>query len=151
MITVRNEFETIKAFEHIAGQSTGTWNVRETAATMINVVSMVTNIDTERYWKELAELNDDQTDEMFELQTDLAHELNDKAPLPPYCTVSLDDNEWRVIPSLPDPEEVERVEELPEYCTEDELLVLNDHGKATLYTWNPNTFEYDEQWEIWYE
>lgn len=148
MITVRNEFEAIEAFEHVAGESTGSWSVRETAATMIDVVSMVTNIDTLRYWIELAKLTDDQVDAMFEMQEELAEALNDNAPLPPYCSVTCDDSEWRVLPMLPDPEEVERVEELPEDHTEDELLVFNDHGKATLYTWNLHTFEYDEQWEI---
>lgn len=148
MITVRNEFETIKAFEHVAGESTGTWSVRETAATMIDVVAMVTATDVEYFWRELAKLNDDQIDEMFELQTELAEELNDSAPLPPYCHVTLDDNEWRVTPEVPDPFEVSRVEGLPDEYTEDELLVVTDHGNATLYSWNPNTFEYDEAWSM---
>lgn len=148
MITVRNEFETLEAFEHIAGQSNGLWSVRETAATMIDVVSMVTNIDTERFWRELAKLTDDQFDEMFEMQEELAEALNDNAPLPPYCYVTLNDNEWSVIPSIEDAEDVTRVEELPEERTEDELLVVTDHGNATLYTWNWNTFEYRQQWAV---
>jgi hypothetical protein len=146
MITVRNQFETINAYQHIAGDSGGSCSARETAATMINVVSMVTVIDTERFWRELAELNDDQDGAMCELQEEMAGVLNDNAPLPPYCYIALEDNEWRVTPVIPEPEDVERVEGLPDDYTEEELLVVSDHGNATLYTWNPNTLEYDEQW-----
>jgi hypothetical protein len=139
MITVRNEFETVPAWEHIAGDSLGTWSERETTAELIKVLDKVSQEDTARWWKELALLNDEDTQEMTDMQGDLADILNEIAPLPTSCIVALGDGEWRVVPYID--------EEVPMLSTDDwdaldtsvrgfdHLYVVNDHGNVTCYEW----------------
>lgn len=145
MITVRNEFETIPVFEHIAGSPLGSWTNREITAELIQVLGKTTSVDVCGYWKDLAECDDD-SDWIRKMQDAIADEITQNAPLPPYCTVSLEDNEWRVRPYIDD--SLDRVDQLPDEYTEDELLLINDHGNTSLYTWNPATAEYDEQWAM---
>ncbi len=69
MITVRNEFEEVPAFEHIAGCSLGTWTNRETTNEMLSVLDTVQyKVDVNALYKVLACIPDDNAEFMFELQ-----------------------------------------------------------------------------------
>jgi hypothetical protein len=152
MITVRNEFETVPAWEHIAGDSLGTWTERETTARMIEVLATVSQEDTTHRWKELALLNDEDTQEMTDMQDELAGLLNGNMPIPASCSVRLRDGEWKVLPYLD-----EDLPRLPDYQWEsirasghgyDIVYVVNDHGNVTCYEWNEAVLEYEDIWAM---
>ena len=146
MITTSNEFETIKAFTHIAGCSLGTRTALETCAALIDCLDKTTQIDTCKLWRELAQWPDNGRVDIWELQQDVADQITENAPLADYCTVSLNDGEWRVIPYVPD--DIDRVDDIPEDYTEDQLLYVNDHGNVTLYHWHDQKREYIEVWSM---
>ena len=83
---------------------------------------------------------------MFDIQRDCADLLSNDAPIADYCTVSLEDNEWRVLPYLDD--ELPRFEECPESFEGDNVLVVNDHGNVTCYWWNSSERQYSEVWAM---
>ena len=147
MITVRNEFETIPAFESIAGDTFGTSTPREVTIEMLENLEKVTScIDLIPYYKTLAALSDESTDEMEEMQEELAGHFNDEAPLAPYCLVELQEGEWRVVPQIDD--EVPRVDECPDEYMEDYVYVVNDHGNVTLMGWEHSKNEYQSIWSM---
>lgn len=149
MLSVRNEFETVPAFETIAGSSIGVSSDRETTAEMIEAVETTTSIhklSTDRFWQELARLSDDNSGEMYEIQEECADLLNESMPMPEFCSVTLEDNEWRVIPEIDD--YLTRVSDIPEEYSEDYLLLVNDHGNVTCLEWNNNTREYQSIWDM---
>jgi len=147
MITAKNEFETISAFESLAGSSSGTWTDRETTAELIRVLDLVQNqISTAEYYQDLAKCSDDDTQTMYEIQQEVAGHIEYYAPLPDCCSVTLQDNEWQVIPYID--EDLPRLEDIPETYTEDLVYQVNDHGNVSLYKWHPNFREYREVWAM---
>ena len=153
MITVHNEFETVPAFEHIAGDSLGTWTQRETTAEMIHAIDLISDQDrTSVLWIYLAKAADDDLEEMTGLQEQAADILNEHMPMPAYCRVTLQDNEWRVLPYLD--------EEVPRMSTDDwdevdqnqhgfdHVYVVNDHGNVTCWEWRQDKVEYVSIWSM---
>jgi len=152
MITVRNEFEPVPAFEHISGDSLGTWTQRETTSAMIQAVYMTTSVDTLHAWRDLAETNDDDLENMVDIQDWCAGELIEHMPMPFSCTVALGDNEWRVVPYIDD--------EVPRMSTDDwdevdqnqhgfdHVYVVNDHGNVTCWEWRQDKVEYVSIWAM---
>jgi len=138
MITVRNEFETVPAYEHIAGSSLGTWTNRETTIALIKTLETTSNYDCAPLYKEMAETTDDDTDFMFETQHEVASYLDDYMPMPEFCSVVLDDNEWRVVPSIEQADdECKNFSDYPDTYQGDFILVTNDHGNVTCQQWKP--------------
>jgi len=150
MITVRNEFETVPAWEHLAGCSLGSWTVRATTLELIKVLDTTTQSDPVPYLKELAGLGDDLKQDMYDLQEDIVSELNEYMPMPAYCHVALNDNEWQVIPYID--EELPRLEDVPEEYQEGHILQISDHGNVTCYEWQQCPAgchgEYKEIWAM---
>ena len=156
MITARNEFETVPAFTNVAGCSIGTQTARATTAELITVLGTVSQCDTCGYWKELAEMCDDDTDTMFEIQQDVVSDLDDHMPMPFGCYVTLADNEWTVLPSvdsLLEEGDVEQVDEVPDERDADHVYTVSDHGNVTMYEWkyhynDPAADGYVEIWAV---
>ena len=145
MLTARNEFETIPAWTTIAGSSFGTQSHRETTVELLKAVDLTTDADTRRLWVDLAECNDDNVEFMFDIQRDAADLLNDHAPLPDYCTVDLQDNEWTVLPYMIE-NDLARFEDIPDTFEGDHVLIVNDHGNVTCMRWTGS--EYESIWAM---
>lgn len=150
MITARNEFETVPAYEHLAGSSFGTWSDRETTIALINALDTVqSHVDTKPLYKELAALNDDNSESMIEMQEEVTDHLNYYMPMPEFCSVELYDNEFSVMPNLESAkEDCGILTEYPEVRTTDNILVVNDHGNVTCQQWNYNKLEYVTIWDM---
>ena len=151
MITTRNEFETVPAYEHLSGSSFGTWSDRETTITLINILDTVqSHIDTKPLYKELAELSDDDdSGAMFDLQNDVMDHLNYYMPMPEFCSVVLDDNEFTVIPSIElADEDCKNFADYQDTYQGDFILVTNDHGNVTCQQWDYNKLEYTTIWDM---
>lgn len=152
MITVRNEFEAVPAFEHIAGDSLGTWTERETTTALIEVLETVSQVDTARLWKDLAMLSDDDFGDMLDIQEEVVCELNESMAMPAYCHVTLQDNEWRVTPYID--EEVVCMSTDVWYEVDqnqhgfDHVYVVNDHGNVTCWEWREDKVEYVPIWAM---
>jgi len=149
MLTARNEFETVEAFTNIAGCSIGTESARQTTVDMLKAVETTTGIHgmtTDRLWKELAELSDEETDAMFEIQEECALLLDESMPMPAYCSVTLQDNEWTVIPYID--EELDRVSDHPDFNIGDHVLLVNDHGNVDCLQWDYSDNEYKSIWAM---
>lgn len=155
MITVRNEFETVPAFTNVAGCSLGTQTARETTAEMIGVLHTVTQVHTEPFWKDLAETTDEDTQNMFEIQQEVANDLDIHMPMPQFCSVTLQDNEWTVLPqdldNIDQDEGMTKTDELPDEYLNDFVAVVNDHGNVTMYQWEIHTgnIQFGSYKEIW--
>ena len=147
MITTRNEFEPVPAFTTVAGCTIGTQTPRETTLELIDVADKVSaHIDCKTAYRDLAAMPDDMSQDMFELQEDIADQLNYYMPMPPCCSVTLQDNEWIVLPYIDD--DLPRFDEVPEEFSEDVIYTVNDHGNVSCYWWNSNDREYVEQWTM---
>ena len=151
MITNRNEFETIPAFEVITGSSHGGFTNREMAIDLIKAVEMVSPMVCTNDWKLLAEYSDDDQ-EINDLIAEYVEHLNYYAPIPDSCVIEWHDNELIVMPYMDD--EIPRFEDVPESFVEDVIYQVSDHGNCTCYRWNPNdtsgnqTGAYNEIWGI---
>lgn len=149
MITTQNEFQAIKAFTYLAGSNLGTWSDRETTHTMIKLVDMCNcgnGLAAHRLMSELAMLDDD-SDCFYEIQEECAEYLNDHVE--PYCSVSLDDGEWRVAPHID--EELPTFDHIPESRVDDldgYIYHVNDHGNVDLLSWDYNKSEYTVIWSM---
>lgn len=130
MITVRNEFETIQAYEVFASGETA----REVAIELLDILNMVSQDDGRYWWQQLARAFDDDTNEIEDIQREVADLIQSMAPLPASCTVSLRNGEWLVLPFID--ECYPRLEECPDEFTGDDIVyVVNDHGNVTCYEW----------------
>lgn len=148
MITARNEFETVPAYEHLAGSSFGTWTERETVFRLLEIVDSTTNQDTLSLYKDLAKYGDDDT-VIMELADDAVDLLNESMPMPEFCSVTLNDNEYHVMPCLGNAqEECVSYEDYPEEKHGDFILVVNDHGNVTCQQWDYNKLEYVTIWDM---
>ena len=143
MITTRNEFETIPAFEVLAGSSLGTWTPREICAEMIRNVNKCTQMDVSKFWIELAEMSDDDPN-IGEIIQDCIYELNSEAPIPPSCAIEWRDGEILVLPYIDD--EIPRFEDVPESHVEDVVYQVSDHGNVECYSWDYNRMKYVSEW-----
>jgi hypothetical protein len=152
MLTTRNEFETIPAFEVITGSTYGGFTPREMAVDLIKAVELVTSlIDTKTDWQFLAICEDDDP-AISEFIEEYTRHLDYYAPIPDSCSIEWHDNELIVMPYIDD--EIPRFEEVPESFIEDVIYQVSDHGNVTCYRWNPNdvsgnqTGAYNEIWAM---
>jgi len=156
MITVRNEFEPVPAYEIVAGHPDD--SLRQIAYDLIHTIGTVTQEDTAALFKELAGDLDD-----GELQTIIDNAvvlLNGEMPMPVYCSIEYeeDSNWYRVIPDeegltdaiadgtfkvIHDPNEIDQCAGEHDY-----LMHTNDHGNVTLYSWSATKGEYVIEWEM---
>jgi len=148
MITARNEFETIPAFTTIAGSSHGQQSQRETTLELIDNLSLTSQYNCESLYRELAEMTDND-ENMFDLQDEVAQYIYDNAPLPEFCSVTLQDNEYIVLPCLESAEEeCKKVADIPDDNQGDFILYVNDHGNVTCLQWNEGCRAYDVIWDM---
>ena len=158
MISVRNEFETIEAFTHIAGCSLGTHSARVTAVELIKALQTVTQHDCAGFWIDLAKCSDDEEADICDIQSDVADAFNEQAPMAESCSLSLEDSEWRVTPHIDDdmpkfeetPEDDEGFDSNPD--NDDHILVVNERGNTTLFAWCDYAIKYNQTngWvEVW--
>ena len=146
MITVCNEFETIPAFETLAGCNVGENSPRSVVTELVKVLEMTTQADCSQYWRDIATSMDDD-DYLVTLQDDLAQEIEDRAPIADYCTVSKQGEEWVVLPYID--EDLQRFDETPtETQGSDHILVISDHGNVTCMWWDCSKNEYVEIWSM---
>lgn len=148
MITVRNEFEAIPAFTHIAGCSLGTWSDYETTEAMVKAAVSVSShgavLNLKAEFDALPDNDMDAQDAMYEMQQEAAEYIADHVD--DYCTVELRDGEWLVIPYIDD--------ELPSFNDYQDdyrgqyILVINDHGNTTLQRWRFDKSEYETVWSV---
>lgn len=150
----------LKPFQTIAGSSYGQQSPRETAIELIAFCSLVEFKDTgadvatqkafmekvQEYTYELASISDEETDSIFEIQEDLAALINDYLPLPVSCTVTLQDNEYIVLPYIDD--SLPRLAECPETFVDDVIYSVNDHGNVDCFEWMPAKQEYKNVWSM---
>ena len=75
---------------------------------------------------------------MFDIQRTIAECLDSDMPMPEFCSVVLDDNEWRVVPSIESADEdCENFDDYQDEYKGDFILVTNDHGNVTCQQWKP--------------
>ena len=149
MITVRNEFETVPAFEHIAGSSFGTGSNRESACQLLKTLQTVSGYDCLKLWQDIAETNDENFDQLIDIQDEIAELLNEYMPMPEFCSVVLDDNEWRVIPSIENADEdCKNFADYQDDYQGDFILVTNDHGNVTCQQWLQGEMVYVTIWDM---
>ena len=148
MIDATNEFETIPAFEILAGSSFGTWSLREVAAEMISNVSKTTQVDTAMYWQELASATDNDLETMEWVITVCMEDMNTYSLIPDSCCIEWTDNEIVVMPYIDD--EIPRFEDVPDSHVEDVIYQISDHGNCTCYRWDysKSPARYVEVWAI---
>ncbi len=152
MITTRNEFEVIPAFEVIAGSSQGGWSSREFAVTMLEACVTCTSSLMTDEWEELAGYADDDVEAIDEMIQDAMEHLIYNAPIPESCTIEWRDNEIIVLPFLDD--DIPRFEDCPDDHSEDVIYTVNDHGNVTCWQWNPNNVDgnqtgaYESIWDM---
>ena len=146
MITVRNQFESVPAYEHVAGCSLGTWSNRESACALLDALETTSHHDCAPLWKVIAE-NHDESDIWFDVQDEIAQLLNENMPMPEFCSVTLQDNEWHVLPSLEcAQDEATSLDDYPDDYVSDYILVVNDHGNVTCQQWSGG--EYVTIWDM---
>ena len=151
MLTARNEFETIPAFEVITGSSYGGYTPREIAVDLINAVEQFGLCLYPEDWKNLATYEDN-SQEISDFIIEYTDLLNDCAIIPDSCSLTWHDNELIVMPYVDD--EIEKFEDCPDDYSDDVIYVVNDHGNVTCYRWNPNdvsgnqTGAYNEIWAM---
>jgi hypothetical protein len=144
MITAKNEFETVPAFEEVAWGD----NEREKAFALINALEAVAEQLSAGYYKELSQSSDEE--EIVNIQKEVVDELNGTLHMPPYCRIERDGDGWQVLPDhlpyfeqgLPPYEEVPAAREL------DVIMVVNDHGNVSCYSWNEGKGKYVEDWGV---
>ncbi len=158
MLSNTHEFETIPAYEVLAGCSLGTWSNRETCASMIINVERATQSDTATMWKDLARANDDDSMcVMDDIIRDCIDLLNDHAPLPVSCSIDWRDNEITVFPFLDD--EIPKFAEVPDCLIEyrdsfgsagfdDVIYQVSDHGNVECYQWRADRLAYESVWSM---
>jgi hypothetical protein len=148
MLTARNEFETIPAFEVITGSNQGGYTPRQMAFDVISAIDTVTGlIDTTSDWKDLAGMSDDDTQEINDLIEEYVDHLNYYAPIPDSCSISWHDNELIVMPYIDD--ENEKFDEVPESFVDDVIYQVSDHGNVTCYRWERISRLQGKYVEIW--
>ncbi len=160
----------VKPFDHIAGCSTGTWTDGESVIAILDFIQAIednpqyneTFPPMAQYWKEFAvDLVNDKADDLdtidLDYWTDRLIEHCDVV-LPAYCSFSWEDNELRVVPYIDD--ELTKVDELPcidgewEHANPDNeeyILLINDHGNATLFEWFDSHRGDSDQYQTWQE
>lgn len=145
MITTENQFVAVPAFTILAGSSLGTWTNREIACELVATLGKVSDFDCLEFYTTIACCNDDD-DILIDIQDDIAEKLNEYMPMPEFCTVTLNDGEWAVIPYIDD--ELNRVDEIPDDFSDEYLLLVNDHGNVTCLQWSVNKQEYKSIWDM---
>jgi hypothetical protein len=152
--------QSLRPFEVLAGSSHGLSTPRQTAIELIAFCNLFefsgTGADVaiqkafqekvQGYTYELASTADENSDDIFEIQEDLATLINEYVPLPVSCTLSLQDNEWIVLPYIDD--ELPRLDECPETFVDDVIYSVNDHGNVDCYEWIPAKQEYRNVWSM---
>jgi len=152
MITVRNQFEGVPAFEHIAGSSFGNWSNRETACALLSTLEKVSDYDCSKFYIDIAELHDE-SDQWFDFQDEIAELLNEYMPMPEFCSVVLEDNEFTVRPNLEAAQDdCHTFNDYPDKKIPDShsdfILVVNDHGNVTCQQWDYGKSEYITIWDM---
>lgn len=148
MITAKNEFETVPAFEHIAGCFLGTWSNRESTCELLRTLHKVSDYDCMKLWQDIAYAGDD-SDQWFEIQDEIAELLNEYMPMPEFCRVVLDDNEWKIIPSIElADEDCKNFDDYQDDYQGDFILVTNDHGNVTCQQWLQGEMTYITIWDM---
>jgi len=146
-ITARHEFETIPAFTTIAGSSIGIQTPRETAIELLTTLDTIQSfMSTNKLWRELAQCSDTETDILFEIQEEIAEHIAYYGNIPEFCSVTLQDNEFIVLPYLDD--DLEKFNECPDDFHGDHVLVVNDHGNVTCFQWDANDKSYKDIWAM---
>lgn len=156
MIDSRNEFETIPAFDVIAGSSMGGWSTRDFCASLIHAIETVSDRQCQETWKELARYSDiDDTDELGGLLEELIDDWNDCANMPDYCNLVFHDNELIVMPDVDSMlEETPSVNHIPDEFYQPDgiahytLAHVNDHGNVDYLVWNDAKREYEIAWSV---
>ncbi len=153
MIGVRNEFETIPAFEVIAGSYIGGVSNREFTVDILKAIDTVcSDIVSDQHWRDLAECSDEDD---YIANGDCIHDavelFNDSVvTMPEFCHLDIRDNEAIVLPSLDLAEmddDIVKLDEYPEkYAGVGFVLVVNDHGNVTCQRWNGR--EYVTIWDM---
>lgn len=152
-LTTLNEFETIPAYTHIAGDSLGTWSPRDIVTAMVMLLQSASSYDCRQLWQDIATTYDDEQ-YLIDVQSDIAQTIQDNCPLADYCTVELHDSEWRVVPYIDD--DLQRLNFFPDttspfesdYMVQYDILVVNDHGNVDLMQWDHNKREYTLTWSM---
>lgn len=150
MIDSRNEFETIPAFEVIAGSSMGGWSTRDFCASLIHAIETVSDRQCQETWKELARYSDiDDADELGGLLEELIDDWNDCANMPDFCYLTFYDNELVVLPDVESMMmDTPQVADIPEAYTGDTIFFVNDHGNVDYLYWNESKREYEIAWSV---
>jgi len=145
----------IKAFDHIAGCSLGTWSDAESVIACLDFIQTIENApeynesfpDMAKHWRELAV--DLATSEEQSLDLDYYSGLVEhycEQALPYSCAYSWQDGEFRVTPYVDDC--AETFEDTPETFVDDYVYVVNDHGNVSCMVWDHNNREYNELWAM---
>jgi len=157
----------IEPFDHIAGCSLGTWSNRDAAlaclefAKNINDTALsesekiLTDWDLLKYAMELASENDEDIDPTY--YSDILSEATCRNHLlPDYCSLSWNDNEFRVRPNVESATEDctytgDISDELPDGNpnNSDNFMVVSDHGNCTLYRWQSTSTLNGDWVEVW--
>jgi len=146
-ITVNNEFETIPAFTHVAGDTAGTWSQRQIAVEMAKTLETVSS-DSYICHQTFIDIASSDDDDQFlmDVQQNLADMLTEHAPIPDYTNIALQDGEWFVKPYLDD--ELQRFDDCPDEFSDDTILIVNDHGNVTCMQWSESEKEYQSIWAM---
>jgi len=161
MIAIQNnEFETIPAFHHIAGDSLGTWSERDIVTAMIKFLSQCSQFDCAQYYIDIATTHDDDQ-YLIDLQDTIAQDITENCPLADYCTIELTDSEWKVSPYIDD--ELLKIDSIADKLiiidthTDDITIVKTAHysylyidsfGNTLLMQWNATNLKYISVWSI---
>ena len=140
MVTTSNEFETIPAWEHIAGCSLGTWSDYDTAKALVDAaVAISSDSGALTMQSELNEVNEDDTSGiLFDFQDDAAEYINNHATIEDYCSLDVQDGEWIVRPYIDD--ELPSFDDYQDDYQGDHVLIVNDHGNVTCQRWNGKAY-----------
>lgn len=151
MITALNQFETIPAFEIITSRLD---SQRAIACDLIKALQRASSFDCSQLWQDIATTNDNDQ-YLIDIQADIAQTIQDNCPLPDYCTIELQDSEWRVVPYIDT--DLPHLSHNPCYVTQPcefdghkayDIIVVNDHGNTDLMQWNDQKREYITTWAM---
>lgn len=140
---------TFDAFDTLAGSSSGGYSSQDFVAELlehvINIGGM-SGADISDYQQIADSESEDGDTEADEAIDELIDWLSDHAILPPSCTLTMEDNEVRVIPYVDD--ELPRLSDYPDARVdgEDVIYVVNDHGNVTCQVWDGKA--YVTVWEM---